>query len=454
MTFIHFLKSLIDEKSIKGSSFYVLSAQSIFLGTLFIADLYFARILTKDDFGTWKQFLIIVQFLLPLLFVGIPEGFRYYSALERKRWYIHFFNILIFAILFTVILCIMMFAGFFDFIIVLFRNTFLKPIAFLIPFIFFFMGLASLQRYLYILLNKTRKILIGNIVFSIIFLTGIFLIKFYRNYSLIFLIGLIFLLASTGRFIYLILGLKLKNTLKEYKLSYLSYIRKYIIYGFPLFLATISGVVAKYTDQIIVSNLAGVENFAVYSVGAIEIPVITMIAGAVSQTIYPRLVEYVSSGEMERAKKLWYQATIKVSKITYPIIIFMIVFSKEIISFFYTEKYLGAVPVFIVYLLFLFIRNNTYGAILLASGNTTTYFAGQFVMTILNIPLSIALFQKFGIIGPAIATVALVYLMHMYYLYKEQWHVQIILQFIRDCYTTIVLSVIVSLVLKMILTKL
>src|SRR5690606_22831049 len=109
--------------------------------------------------------------------------------------------------------------------------------------------------------------------------------------------------------------------------------------GIPLYLATFIGTLTLNTGQLIVNTFENTETFAIFSVGALEIPIFAMLSAAFSQKIYPELVRLVSSGEKEKAKKIWMKTTMQISYITYPLIIVLMFFAKDIIYFVYSSEY-------------------------------------------------------------------------------------------------------------------
>ena len=96
-------------------------------------------------------------------------------------------------------------------------------------------------------------------------------------------------------------------------------------------MATFIGTISVNLDKSIVSFFEDKATFAIFSVGALEIPVFAMLSAAFSQNIYPSLVKLVSDNKKEEAKDLWLATTKKVSYITFPILLILMIFSKQII---------------------------------------------------------------------------------------------------------------------------
>jgi O-antigen/teichoic acid export membrane protein len=156
------------------------------------------------------------------------------------------------------------------------------------------------------------------------------------------------------------------------------------------------------------------KTFAIFSVGAIEIPIFAMLSASFSQKIYPDLVKLISNEKNDEAKKLWINTTIKVSYITYPMIAILMFFSKEIIFLIYKQDYSQSIPLFKTFLLIGLFRNNYYGALITASGKSTIIFKYSIFTLLLNSILSLVFYYFFGIkgiiYGNLIATLAINYL--------------------------------------------
>jgi len=201
-----------------------------------------------------------------------------------------------------------------------------------------------------------------------------------------------------------------------------------IRYGFPLYLATFTGIITLNIDKIIVSNFENLEKFAVFSAGAMEIPIFGMIVSSITQPIFPKYVEYFNSGKEEEAKKLWIKLTKNISYITYPIILVLIILSDNIITFIYGDKYKEATIFFVTYLLIGLFRNNHYGALLLSKGKTNWILFYGFLTMSLNIALSILLYEFFGILGVIYGTLLSVMLVA----FAQLFHEQLLKEFFRN----------------------
>jgi O-antigen/teichoic acid export membrane protein len=89
-----------------------------------------------------------------------------------------------------------------------------------------------------------------------------------------------------------------------------------------------------------------------------------------------------------------------------PILIGGLIFSKDIITFVYTQEYLSALNVFNILLIYLFIFyfRELYGYILVTSGNQKKYLQIIVFSSTINFLLNLTLIPIYGIEGAALTT--------------------------------------------------
>jgi O-antigen/teichoic acid export membrane protein len=379
-------------------SFLLALTQSM-VAVFFIGiDFFFSKGLSVEDFGMWKRLMFVMSLTIPILSLGIAEGYKYYLARENKgKWM--FANTFTFytliAFVFFVVVLIANLLGYLEWIDL--KEYYL--LSFLLPVAYFAFVINKTLRYAYINESEIEKH--TNITLIGFVISGAFLLfsyLFFKQFSVYYLyIGIllyiliylvpVFSLIQKGKYI-----LTSKWINKDY-------FTKVLKQGLPLYLATFIGTLTLNTGMLIVNTFENTETFAIFSVGALEIPVFAMLSAAFSQKIYPELVRLVSSGEKEKAKKIWMKTTMQISYITYPLIIILMFFAKDIIYLIYSPKYEASVFLFKTYLLIGIFRNNYYGALITAAGQTKyiTYYA--LVMLGVNAMLSTVLYYSIGISG-------------------------------------------------------
>src|SRR5690554_5308174 len=406
-------------KSTVYQSFLLAFTQSLVALFFIKIDFFFSKGLSVEDFGIWKRLMFVINLTIPILSFGIAEGYKYYLAKEgkKKEMFANTFSFYtIITVLFFGIVLIANILGYFDWVDL--KEYYL--LSFLLPIAYFVFVINKTLRYAYINDNKidlhSKITLIGFVFTGIALLFSYLYFKqlaphyLYTGvilYILIYLVP-IYTLIKKGKFI-----ITNKWINKEYFVKVLKQ-------GLPLYLAVFIGTLTLNTGMLIVNTFEDIETFAIFSVGALEIPVFAMLSAAFSQKIYPELVRLVSNGEKDKAKKIWMKTTIQVSYITYPLIILLMFFAQDIIYLIYSPKYEESVFIFKTYLLIGIFRNNYYGALITASGQTKYITMYALIMLVANAIISILLYYYLGISGVVFGALIATFIIQLLQLNHEK----------------------------------
>ena len=417
----------------KSGAVNLMMAQTLTTILMFVVDIIFARLFSKEIFGSWKQILLVVNLLIPFLTFGSVEGFKYYSALEIDKWKRHFTNVSLFIFLIAIVLSASMWVFGIDMLIEFFGNSDLAKAALILPFTFLFFALGNLLRNASINIDRTIEFrnatILGLIISALCYLYAIFnhtsfdaqvlVLYLTVGFTLIHLVKVIFLFGAIRPVLF-----DLKFSLSDYG--------GYMKYGIPLYLTSFITIITLNIDKTIVSFYEGTSVFAVYSIGAKEIPLIGIVSASIYQNSFPKLVQYFKDGLPEKAYQLWLDSTAKVSYYIYPVILVLMLFSKPLIELLYGTGYTDSVRIFQTYLLILLWRNNYYGALLSSSGRTKWITFYGLITMIINVVASILLYQAFGIIGVVYATVLAVSIANVLQLAHEQLLLDFVKVFLKN----------------------
>lgn len=185
--------------------------------------------------------------------------------------------------------------------------------------------------------------------------------------------------------------------------------REQIGYCLPLFFASSLGILSLQMDKLLISRYFDVETFAVYSIGAIDLPVIGLVTTSLSTAILPALIEHARHNRLTDALPLWHTAMRKSALILFPCFAFFLVEAREFMTILYGPAYADAAYPFSIYLLTLPLRIAVYSAFLRALGNTRPIARSALYGFGLNLIASITLLELgegswLAFIGPAIGT--------------------------------------------------
>jgi len=422
----------LARKKLKSSSGNIIVAQSLATLLLFGVDIVFARSFETELFGTWKQVLLIANFLLPLCSFGVIDGFKYFAAKELSEWKSHYMTTLVWLMLLSFFLAGVFFMGGGGFLSELLNNPLLSNLYWVFPIIYLTYSFSTTTRYAVINLGLERsfvKSMILSVLLSLLLFSSAIYFKNQLNVQqMIIFLGLSLAVGHLSRFLFMHF---LLNVGFNPAVSLISKIRSYVHYGFPLYLTSFLTILILNIDKTIVSYFEGAEGFAIYSIGAKDIPFLSIISSSVYQSNFPKLVSFYSNSEVIKASKLWIKSTITVSNLTYPLILFFLLISEPAVVFIYGEPYTGAVRIFQTYLLVLLWRNNYYGALLSASGKTKWITIYSIVALVLNSVLSILFYKLFGVQGVIYATFLTVSIVNVLQMHHENILEETVIEFIK-----------------------
>ena len=414
------IKTLFKSYGLGGirKSLHLAISQS-FIALLFIlTDFIFSKQLTVAEFGVWKEIFFFFNLGIPLLAFGLPEGYKYFIAKEKNISF--YFNNLLFALI-AIALLLLLVLGILNILHLLnfinLGNYYGYSLLFPLPLLAFLLNKSL--RYSYINFNEAEKLtklsLYGAIGSLILIVSGIFLLNEHND-----ILILIAILIYFGIFFFPTLMYFKNFPSPSIRLTFnKEALKKMMVYGLPLYLATFAGLLSNYLDKLIVNVSSDETTFAIFAVGAFEIPIFAMLSAAFSQQIFPKMVRHIDEGQENRAKNLWIETTKKVSLITYPIILIIMFFSEEIIFLVYNENYEASVILFKTYLLVALFRNNSYGILLTAKGETKVVTKIAIVVLLLNLVISICLFYFYGLRGVVFGTLISAFIFISLVLYKE-----------------------------------
>ena len=192
-------------------------------------------------------------------------------------------------------------------------------------------------------------------------------------------------------------------------------------YVIPLAAAGLTGILSRYLDKWIIMYFFASAQFAVYSIGATQIPVVSLITVSVTNAMMPDIVRLGKENKMRKAMGLWHEGIRKCSLVIFPAYIFCLIASRDLIVLFFSKDYIESLGPFIIYLTLIPIQVAFSGTILRATGNTRPILFAAICGLLVNMVLSVMLVVVFqgtyiAFLAPAIATVIALLAMSVYQL--------------------------------------
>jgi len=184
----------------------------------------------------------------------------------------------------------------------------------------------------------------------------------------------------------------------------LASIRDQASFALPVGLTGIAVMLVSQTDKFIINRYMGREAFAVYAVGAFQVPFANIIRTSIGNVTFPLMAQYQKTGDFAAMADLWRRSFLKTVVLFFPIFVFLMLTARPFIVILFTKQYADATPVFMIYLL-LFLRSSIEtGAIIQTFKRTMFLFGGLVIGLGANVALGILLFKAMGRLGVPIAT--------------------------------------------------
>lgn len=374
------------------------------LGTSFLIVLLISRLFGVANYGSYSLTFTIAQAIAMIFGLGIPNalimliGIRNFNEIEAKKL---LFKGLKITLLFSLIPAFLLYLSA-DFIANKFfdntaLNHFLEIVAYTIPFFIIH------ELFLYYFIS-VKKFISYNIFMFV--LPNLFLILF---------LFLFYFMAKSDYYTFLAFALSIiLIVFIEFIVVYESKIHKtpnvisnkgLLKTASPMLFSGLLLYLLNWTDVIMLGIMTnesevGIYNIA-YKIGSVGFLVIV----SVSTIITPKIAELYGSGNLQELKKLIHNSTRLISVLTIPLVLFLVIGSEYILSFFGENVIVGSSTLIIVSVGVLFsamagnvdqILNMTNNQIVLRNITIFSFF--------INIIFNFILIPNYGIKGAAIAS--------------------------------------------------
>jgi O-antigen/teichoic acid export membrane protein len=178
-----------------------------------------------------------------------------------------------------------------------------------------------------------------------------------------------------------------------------------LAYSIPLAASTCVALIGNTLDRMIVAAFFSPVEYAIYSVGALEIPLDVIFQASVANVLRATLPPLVTAGAYQEIVRIWRASVRKLALVIIPSAVFLFAFAELFITALFTPKYLESAAVFRVYVVHLPQYMVVVSLIPQIFGRTGLNLKVIFVAASSNIVLSFAFLKLFGYIGPAMAFV-------------------------------------------------
>ncbi|MFC1760358.1 lipopolysaccharide biosynthesis protein [Candidatus Neomarinimicrobiota bacterium] len=387
--------------SLKNQSYSLFFGKTTALIIQMLTSVIIVRLISKADYGLYQQFLLISTTLITVLGLGLNSSLYYFYPTGTNNEQ----HLVI-------------------------KHTILIELIIGIAFVILFLGLGiprlewlnleNLNIYrihigLYILFTSVSSIV--ETMFTVE--KNVTLNRFYHPFEKFIRLGLIisfiFFFQDNIALIYALLvlsGLKFIfviiyswNHLVQQNFISFPLLKNQLVYSIPIGISVILRTISVKIDKFIVNEYVDINDFAIYSIAFISIPVLPILYSSINNVVVAQIAVFCKEEKFKNAAALWRKTVLKNASITIPIVGFCFVMADHIIEILYTQRYLESANYFRIYILYFLFSMFSYGFILRGTKKTSSIFIIDLISAIITIISGIYLIQNYQMYGAAITAV-------------------------------------------------
>ena len=381
----------------------LVTGQMLSLLLSFGLPLILVRVLSKNDYGLYAQFNVILTFFVSFFSFGFGSDlyFLYPSAGKSER------RILIFQSL-----MLLLFSGIvacFALLIPVVKDYFVTDVILNANYLYLQLGVLFsipevIMTTLYVLNhdNKLSALFLPVTTFLRVFM----ILLFYWISPEMSSVFIALFLGIFFKFLCILLyAIRLIRQNDGVKLYDYCTLKKQLRYTLPLGVASSTRIFIQQIDKLIIFAFVDPVAYAIYSIAFYGVPGLSQVYLSISHVYVPRMSMAASQHDDEQIVALYHSMVSKTLSYTVPIVFIIFLFSDPIIPFVFSSKYLDSVPYFRFYLLTFIVSCIGCGNILRATGYTKKSFKAYLYTAIFILPFTYFAIKYFYLNGAITAAV-------------------------------------------------
>ncbi len=395
------MRSSITLRTLLLASGKALTALAALLATAALT-----RLLTKGDYATFKQVMLLYGIASPLLMLGVPKALLYFIPGETERLRGVLLDNLLLLVAGAAVFGVALTLGVDELVARRFNNPKVLDYAWLLVPYALCMFPASAVGPALVALDRVRGLVLFNALSRMLLLGSVVGAAWYWRapgpavtaqvlWAAVMVAPAMWMIRSAAG------GAKGGPSLPT--------AWKQLTFAVPLGLASLLGAISMQLDKLVVSSMCTNEQFAVYVTGAIQLPLVGVVTGALMAAVLPDMALLHKSGNPQGIVRLWRAVMEKAQLFLAPALGLTLAFGPEIARFLFGPDYEAAARPLRIYALMLPLRGAVYGSVLMATDNTRQVTVSALLGLLLNAALSVALVAWMGADGAAWATVLSTY---------------------------------------------
>jgi O-antigen/teichoic acid export membrane protein len=386
--------------SLSNRAALLILANTLKYGVAFVLPMALVRLMSQAEYGTYQQLALIANVAGGLMVLGLPASVYYFYPRSHRPTLIAQTQIgLIFSGIITATALLFGAAT-------LAQRMHNPQLMTLLPLYAFYVGFyISGEHFVHVMISQDRyPLAVGlellEITLRVSSVIAVLLLG-YALHGVVLVLIAYAVMRLAGRSFWLWRG---SDSLVKASWG-AEFLREQLAFSLPLAASACFGLIGYLLDKAIVALAFTPLDYAIYSVGALEIPLDSIFQVSVANVLRASLPALVTQRRYGEVARIWRESVRKLSLIILPCFIFLIAFAGRLITTLFTARYTASIQVFHIYLLALPLNCFVLSVIPQVCGKTRLTLYVVLAGVASNVILSLILLHYVGMLGPAIAFV-------------------------------------------------
>ena len=376
-----------------------------------------SQYLTTYDYGTYSQVLLIASTIASITILGMMDGMNFFFCsekdTERREAYVATIYLMQLA------LGVIMGAAVMLPICAYMDNPELKKLMLFAAILPTLQNLIYISQVLLISVGKAKVLALRNLVISVLKLAAIIIVvHFVKDIALILIVSV---LLDAFQLLIFYFILHRNGCLIRFTKADLRLILPILRYCVPMAVFVMLNTLNRDCDKYVIAAFTDTETLAVYTNASKALPIDIVMSSFIT-ILLPVITRGISEKRNSETIEV-YRLFLEISYISTAVLGGCILVSApEFVSLLYSDKYLGGLSVFCIYILIDMVKFMSITLLLTAAGKTRILMFISLGAILSNIGLNILFYKLMGLIGPATATLAVTFaagLLILYFSAKE-----------------------------------
>lgn len=358
-----------------------------------------------QEYGTYSQALLVTSTATSLSIFGLTDATNYFynrsASCEKQKEYV---ATIFFIQYLAGSICLAGILAFRWIIAGSFSNDSLSSVLPAVAAAPLLANLIAMYQNLFISVGRAKTIALRNLIVSAVRLCAVVAACFLTKDIVTVLIAILFLdLGQVWYFAHVFSKIKFRIAVKNVRIAL---VKEIVSFSAPMAACVLTSALMRDIDKYVISTFSSPAVLAVYANAAKPLP-FDMLAVSLVTVLVPimtRLIHQGDCGEARRVLRLY----LRTGYLTTSVLAGgAVAVAEHLMVFLYDEKYISGLPVFVVYLAIDMFRFANVTFVLSGAGKTGLLMGLSIAALGANAVFNVAAYQRMGIMGPALTTLAL-----------------------------------------------